>query len=89
MPKQEKGVTIHIPTPESDKALAVQKESQAIGAFLEWAFEHGLLRRTHHARYNSIEVLLAKYFEIDLDKVEKEKRAILDGIRAANAAREA
>ena len=31
-----------------------------------------------------IERLLAEYFEIDLDKVEAERRAILGGLRAAN-----
>jgi hypothetical protein len=83
MPKNS-GVTIHIPTPESDKALAVKKESQAIGTFLEWyRAQHPAIRR------KSIEIVLAEYFQIDLDKVEKEKRAILNGIRAANEAREA
>ncbi len=31
-----------------------------------------------------INTLLAEFFEIDLDKVEAEKRALLDQIRAAN-----
>ena len=35
--------------------------------------------------HESIESRLARYFEIDLRKVEAEKRAILDAIRSANA----
>ena len=32
----------------------------------------------------SFEKLLAEYFEIDLDKVEDERRAMLDGLRNAS-----
>lgn len=35
----------------------------------------------------SINTLLAEYFQIDLDKMEREKQAILDGIRIANEVR--
>lgn len=33
----------------------------------------------------SIQTLLAEFFEIDQDKIEAEKRAMLDGLREANA----
>ena len=33
----------------------------------------------------SIQAILAGYFEIDLDKIEAEKRAMLDALRAMNA----
>lgn len=36
-----------------------------------------------------IEAILAEYFEIDLNKIESEKRAMLDELRTANAARHA
>lgn len=45
----------------------------------------GLLEN-HSVRWNyNIERLLAEYFDIDLNKVEEEKEAILDAIRARNA----
>lgn len=37
-------------------------------------------------QYGSIEKLLARYFEIDLAKVERERLALLKQIRAQNAA---
>lgn len=91
------GVDIHIQTPESDKMLAVHAKSQAIGEFLDWLRdERGItLAEFGHTRHDSDELymvrigineLLAEYFEIDLNKVEREKRAILDGVRASYAA---
>ncbi len=35
--------------------------------------------------YNRIESLIAKFLEIDLTKIDNEKRAMLDGLRAHNA----
>jgi hypothetical protein len=77
--------------PECDKMIAVSKESQAIGNFLEWLGEQGILlaeygtERYHRdqlmPKHISIEKLLAEYFEIDLDKVETERRAMLDDFR--------
>lgn len=78
-----------IPTPEVDKMLAVRDKSQEIGSFLEWlrgekkivlaAYEHDDLIEV----YTSTNDLLAEYFEIDLNKVEAERRAILEGLRKA------
>jgi hypothetical protein len=78
---KNEGINIHIDTPECDKLLKVKDKSQTIGAFLEWAQEADLIQLDR-----SINDVLAEYFEIDLDKVDKEKRAILDGLRAANNA---
>lgn len=77
-------------TPELDKMKIARDEghSEDIGAFLEWLEEKGLhLCRfdepAEHWRpaYEGIQPLLAAYFEIDLVKVEVERRAILDHIR--------
>lgn len=78
-------------TPEIDRMKAIQEESQSIGAFIDWLDENGMpiCKWTEyddaHPQYNpihlSIEKLLAKYFEIDLDKLENEKQAILDTLR--------
>ena len=63
--------------PECEKLKAVVSQSQPIGAFLEW------LEEIHDVRLpgGSVNELLAEYFEIDLDKVEVERRALLDFIR--------
>ena len=77
-------------TPECDKVLAVNQTSQKIGEFLEWLPTQGLYLceiqlpelyelyacADRFIPYHlGIEKLLAKFFDIDLDKVEKEKRA--------------
>lgn len=78
-------------TPELDKMLVVRVRSQAIGEFLEWLADtkgygiyseddaedqEGNMQRLYFRAPNT-EQLLAEYFEIDLKKVEKERRAIL------------
>lgn len=82
-------------TPELDKMSAVKHDSQIIGAFLDHISHQGI----HLAKYQegetkyddeqlmpitqSIEQVLADYFDIDLNKVEKERRAILDHLQSA------
>lgn len=75
--------------PECEKLLAVSKESNSIGQFLDWltgekGFELGKYPEdTDHlvpAVYN-IEKLLAEYFDIDLDKVEEERLSILASLQ--------
>ena len=72
-----------LPTPELDKMLDNQNESQAIGEFLDWLTSEGYAicelnkhNEWHHVR-KGIEQLLADYFNVDLKKAEQEKRAIL------------
>jgi hypothetical protein len=78
--------------PECDKMLAVRDKSQVIGEFLDWLGEQGitLARYTEDTEvkmdrlvpvYTSIDKILAEYFDIDLDKVEQEKRTILKALR--------
>lgn len=75
--------------PEHDKLHAVKDKSQAIGEFVEWLQEQGIhLASWHNGTqlrpwHESIEDLLARHFEIDLAKLEAEKRAMLDKIRGA------
>jgi hypothetical protein len=80
--------------PELAKMAKVKLEGQVIGDFLEWlrqekdwrlceAHQHddgcdGACNRGYELVGFSTEKLLAEFFEIDLDKVEQEKRAILD-----------
>lgn len=77
------------PTPELDKMKGVKERSQSIGAFLDWLqsereivlAEYEYRGETLYPINLSIEKLLAEYFEIDLEKVEQERRAILAHIR--------
>lgn len=82
-----------IPTPECDKVLSVHKKSQKIGDFLEWLQEQNLyiceksdsnevfLDDFYYITNKKTEHLLAKYFDINLDKVEEEKKNILEQLR--------
>jgi len=80
-------------TPECDKLSKVADESQRIGEFLDWCSERGW----HLAEYVSytdlrderlvplrtgIQEVLARHFGIDLNKVDQEKRALLEWIRS-------
>lgn len=72
--------------PEHDKVKAIQDESQAIGAFLDNSgytlCEVDADLNRFVPIYRSIERILADYFGIDLDELEREKRAMLDSLRA-------
>lgn len=79
-------------TTECDKLVAVRAESQAIGQFLDWLEEQGIFlasdqkveRRREKVTlpvYEGKEQMLARYFEIDLVKVENERRALLRSLR--------
>lgn len=75
------------PAPECDRMIAVAPFSHHVGDFLDWLEEQGIWLAKqdadeeqyggwlqHHERK---EVLLARFYKIDLDKVETERRAIL------------
>lgn len=81
-------------TPELDKQRRARDEghSQEIGEFLEWLPTQGI----HLAEYVQVEgyeqpqlwtmsgtitQLLARYFDVDLEKVDEEARALLEEIR--------
>jgi uncharacterized NAD(P)/FAD-binding protein YdhS len=82
--------------PECEKLSAVSKESNRLGEFLDWlehekgfviaewdkedAYKDNNLYPTH-IPYNT---LLAEYFNIDLNKVEKERSVLLEYIRKNN-----
>ncbi len=76
--------------PEHVKQAKVLDQSQAIGEFLEWLDESGVVLchiDTDKAfdEFTPIRTprikLLARYFEIDLEKIEAEKRQMLDELR--------
>lgn len=84
-------ITKEIPTPELDKMLKNKDQSQTIGEFLDWLqnekeivlckWDNKISEHHPFPFYTSIEKLLAEYFGIDLDKCEKERRAILANLR--------
>ena len=77
--------------PEHDKLSAIKDQSQACGEFLEWLGSQGILLCSIPPDYDhtwlpihrNVQDLLAEFFEIDLDKIEVEKRQMLDQLRAA------
>lgn len=81
--------------PEHEKLMAVNDQSQAIGEFLDFGLSSmGIVLAEVSYEYHeprlmatsrSIETILAEYFEIDRDALEREKRAILNEIRKTNA----
>jgi hypothetical protein len=87
MPKAKKGVP-QPATPTLDKLRFVKDKSQAIGEFLEWLMgEQKVQLMLYHElapERRNIERLLADFFEINLDEVEKERRALLDWMRKVN-----
>jgi len=83
--------TPYPPTPELDKMKAVRNQSQCIGAFLDWLFNE---KRQMICEISpdgvdwlptdnqDIQKILAEYFGIDLQKVEAERRAILERLQS-------
>ena len=76
------------PYTEHAKLAKISDKSQVIGAFLEW-LPHGgyvLARNEPDGIIPTwdIQGVLAKYFGIDQDKLENEKRAMLDRQRLIN-----
>lgn len=80
--------------PECKKLSAVRDESHKIGEFIDWLHEQGIQLcewmdyEDAPAQYapttQTSEKLLAKYFDIDLNKVERERRAILEYLGTQN-----
>ena len=83
--------------PEHDKLKALGGANQIVGDFIEWLGEQGLTICEFNpqrfcgdgeflpSRKNTV-TLIGDFFEIDNNKLMAEKDAMLDAIRAANAA---
>ena len=70
--------------PECEKLRSVAPKSQIIGEFLDWLMEQGIgfSKYSEKTQYNqpynpNIQDLLAQFFEVDLNKVEEERRQII------------
>ena len=81
--------------PEHEKLARVQDDADTIAEFLEW-LERSSMFVAEWVKYPEYvddrgmpirlnrEQLLARYFGVDLDQVEREKREMLQDIRATN-----
>ena len=75
--------------PEHEKLSEVSDKSQAIGEFIDWLeYEKGIHlgfypdgQEPMQAVFMNIRDLLADFFEIDLDKIDLEKDAMLEAMR--------
>jgi hypothetical protein len=76
--------------PEHEKLKALNGLNQRIGEFIDWLLEEKKYRicgysdkdKLYWPLFGSTESLLADYFNIDLHKLEEEKRAILNELRS-------
>jgi len=76
--------------PEHDKLREVQAETQAAGEFIEWLGTKGIFLASYIEGHNfprevptSIQALLAEWAGVDQGAIEREKRAMLASLRAA------
>jgi hypothetical protein len=74
--------------PECDKLAKIGKESYKLGEFIDWLREDGIIFCEWVKDYDypvqrreDTEHLLARYFKIDLDLVEKERGQLLEELR--------
>lgn len=76
--------------PECDKLAAVSENSQIIGQFLEWLQEDYTICTYAGWEYRQADIkiddLMVKYFNIDLKKVEEERRQMLKKANEVNEA---
>lgn len=78
--------------PECDKLQKVSKKSQELGFFLEWLMSNRVIASWSendrddnlYPTHESIEEILAGYFNIDMDKVNEERAQILEDLRKKN-----
>lgn len=82
-----------VETTACEKLASAASESQAIGAFLDWIQNErdeplSLCLVDKYDRFYqasvSINSLLAEYFEIDLNAVERERRALLSALQESH-----
>jgi len=82
--------------PEHNKLNKVNKYSQQIGEFLDWASDNGYAlcsiddeRVGRYSINNTITTarqtkLLAEFYDIDLNKIEEEKEQMINSLRRQN-----
>jgi len=73
---------------EHERLHAVKEQSQRLGEFLDWLGENGYFVCEFAENYGEyaptstrIEQILADYFDVDLDAIEREKREMIAELR--------
>lgn len=73
--------------PECEKLAKVSEKSQELGVFLEWLMgEYHLCNYDHRIEqywptHNTVENILAEYFHIDMEEVNRERAQMLEELR--------
>lgn len=77
--------------PECEKLHAVSEKSQELGFFLDWLTSNGIVLAKWHddidqlyPAHETIQNILARYFDIDMNKVDEERAQILEELRSKN-----
>jgi hypothetical protein len=80
-------------TPTLNKMARVRHQSQVVGEFMEWLQQQGYVVCRKYLGENrflpifeSIEELLARFFDVDLEAAERERRLLLEWARRAESA---
>lgn len=74
--------------PEHEKLKEIQPKSQAIHEFIDWvSTEHGIELSSDH-RMPRLTNLVAEFFDIDLNKINAEKDAMVEEMRRHNERRQ-
>lgn len=83
--------------PEHEKLSKVSDKSRVIGEFVDWLSDEKGIQLGHNQWFDDcverqfvpvggrIQALLAEFFEIDEDRLEQEKRAMLEHMRNLNS----
>lgn len=79
--------------PEHDKVKALDGKNNVVGDFIEWLRDNDYVIAQYGGEegyerlwpvHRSTEDLISEHFEIDRNALEREKRAMLESIRAHN-----
>lgn len=81
--------------PEHQKVKAIQAHSQQIHEFVHWLNDKGIIlaqetndseaEETYYPVYTKLTDLVAEFFEIDLNQLEKEKLDMIEEMREHNS----
>jgi len=99
MAKTSEGGTVVMEpkTPECEKMAACREDSQKLGMFIDWLRDEWVPSEAKRCNCDTAEIsfsdihiekTLAQYFEIDLNKIESERRELLLYCRLSNEERE-
>ena len=68
--------------PEHEKLAKIENQSRICGDFYFWAVDKRYISNRKRLNFGNIEKVLAEFFEINRDKLEKEKQEMLNSLRS-------